>query len=340
MRGVLILGDGKVVVESFPDPKPGWGEVVVAMKAAAICGSDLHYYRATAAERGEGARVIPGHEPSGVVVEVGEGVRNVKVGDRVSVYHYRGCGHCPQCVGGNIMWCESRHGYGWHEHGSDADLLLTDERNCLPLPDDMSFATGALFACNTATAWSSLAKLSPNGRSTLVVSGLGPVGLNGVMLASKMGPRIIGIDVSPTRLELAKKLGADEVIDASKEDVVQAVMKLTGGKGADLAFETSGNGKAQAAIPEFLGYYGKAAFVGVGAKQPSIFPASIVGKQLTLMGSFVAPINAYYDMLDFVRKHRIDLDKMVTHRVPLEDAPAAFKMANDAECGKIIFEWT
>ena len=125
MRGVLFPGDRTVTVAEVPDPIPGPGEVVVAMRAAAVCGSDLHGYRTPRAQRESSGsdKIVPGHEPSGIVQSIGDGVSTVKVGDRVAVYHYRGCGGCADCRGGRIMWCADRRGYGGPIHGSDADLL-------------------------------------------------------------------------------------------------------------------------------------------------------------------------------------------------------------------------
>src|SRR5262245_57196219 len=133
MRGVVFLGGRQAEVREFPDPKPGPGEVVVQMKAGGLCGSDLHLYRQSVDARADN-NIIPGHEPSGVVYAIGPEVTHVNVGDRVSVYHYLGCGHCEQCLAGNLMWCDERRGYGGPIHGSDADLILTDARNCCPLP--------------------------------------------------------------------------------------------------------------------------------------------------------------------------------------------------------------
>lgn len=339
MRGVLLPGDRQCRLADFADPEPGPGEVVVAMRAAAVCGSDLHGYRATASERGRQAEIIPGHEPAGVVAAIGPEVRGARVGDRVSVYHYRGCGTCSACRSGALMWCPNRRGYGGPIHGSDADLLLTDERNCLPLPGDFSFETGALIACNTGTAYSALRKLDPSGRDTLAIFGLGPVGLNGLVVGKALGARIIGVDVSPERRRLADELGADLILDPTEAGFVEAIRAATEGDGADLAFETSGNPRAQADVVEVLHNGGKGVFVGFGAAEPAINPSRFIGKQLTLMGSFVAPIDAYEDLVRFIRRHHLPLDRLVTHRFPLADAPEAFALADRARTGKVMFVW-
>lgn len=283
--------------------------------------------------------MIPGHEPAGIVTECGPGVHRVTTGTRVSVYHYRGCGHCRRCLGGQIMWCAERRGYGGPIHGSDADFLVTDERNCLPLPDDFSFDVGALLACNTSTAYSSMQKLAPSGRDCLVIFGLGPVGLNGLLIAKAMGATVFGVDISPTRRRLAEELGADAVFDPSQDDVPSEVRQRTAGDGAGLAFETSGNGRAQAQLLEVLGYGGKAALVGIGSTEPSINPSALVGKQLSLMGSFVSSIQQHFELVQFIHTHTLPLERMVTHRFGLEDAEEAFRLADRAETGKVMFVW-
>ena len=338
MRGVVFPGDRRAEVRDYPDPEPGPGEVVVRMKASGLCGSDLHLYRQTAAQRA-GNDTIPGHEPSGVVEMLGAGIDTVRVGDRVSVYHYRGCGHCKHCRAGNIMWCAERRGYGGPIHGADADLLLTDARNCLPLPDELSFAHGALMACAAGTAFSSMRKLQASGEDTLVIFGQGPVGLCGLLVAKAMGGRVIGVDPIPERRALALRLGADAALDPSAVDVREAIRDLTHGEGADLAFETSGSAAGQNGAVDCLRLGGKAVFVGFGVREKTLNPSQFIGRQLTLMGSFVIPIYMYDDLAQFILDHNLPLEEMVTHRFSLEEAPQAFALFDQGATGKVILEW-
>jgi threonine dehydrogenase-like Zn-dependent dehydrogenase len=309
------------------------------MRVAAVCGSDLHGYRATAATRGAQAEIIPGHEPCGDVVAIGPDVRNVRVGDRVTVYHYLGCGHCRYCLSGYIQWCPERKGYGGPIHGSDADLLLTNEINCLLLPPELTYVDGAFIACQAGTAYSSMLKLTPSGKDTLAVFGLGPVGLCGVMIARALGARVLGVDLSEERLEMATRFGAEAVVNAGREDVIARLQALTDGDGPGLAFETSGNGIAHEQIVSALAKGGKAAFVGFGAHDKTVNLTAIIGKQLTLMGSFVAPIHMFWDLAAFLVKHKVPLADMVTHRFGIESAPEAFRVADSARSGKVVFEW-
>jgi propanol-preferring alcohol dehydrogenase len=341
MRGVLFPGDRTVTLAEIPDPTPGPGEVVVAMRAAAVCGSDLHGYRATRdmRQRTGADQIVPGHEPCGVVSAVGEGVSTVRVGDRVAVYHYRGCGHCADCRGGRLMWCAERAGYGGPIHGSDADLLLTDARNCLPLPDDVSYATGALLMCVGGTAYEVMRKLDASGRSQIAIFGLGPVGLTGMLMGKAMGARVIGVDLSPERLALAQRLGIDAVVDAANEDTVAAIRSWAGPEGVQASFETSGSGSAQVGAVDVTGRNGKVAFVGFGETRPMLSPAMFIEKQLSLFGSFVFPSDRYEEILRFVQTHEVPIEATVTHTVPLDEAPEIFPAFDRGETGKVIFAW-
>lgn len=343
MRGVVFPGDGRAEVRDFPEPQPGPGQVVVRMKASGLCGSDLHMYRRTAAERA-GDDTIPGHEPSGIVHELGHGAGGVKVGDRVSVYHYLGCGRCRHCNAGDIMHCADRRGYGGAIHGSHGDFILTDARNCLPLPEGLSFADGAIMACGAGTAFSSMRKLRVSGEDTIVVFGQGPVGLNGLLIAKALGGRVIGVEPVAERRALSAQLGADEVINPSGTDVIAAVRDLTDGRGADMAFETSGSSAGRRTAVECLRLRGRAVFVGLGPSNVDgdpfdSFAGRIVTQELTLMGSYVMPIRMYPDMVNLIVRHGIALDKMVTHRFSINDAPEAFRLFDTGRTGKVIFEW-
>lgn len=339
MRGVLLPGNLQAIVRDFPNPKPGPRQVVVKMRVAAICGSDLHNYRLPLGARGELANVIPGHEPSGDVVEVGSEVHYVKVGDRVTLYHYMGCGHCKHCLAGDLNWCLERQGLGWHVHGPDADYQLINEINCLKLPPELSYIDGAFIACQAGTAYNAMRKLSPSGRDTLAIFGLGPVGLCGLLFAKAMGARVVGVDVVDERLELASKFGADEVIQGAREDVVARLKSLTDDEGSSLAFETAGTAATHQNVIASLRRGGKGVFVGYGAQGNTVNLTGIVGNQLTLMGSSVSPIGMYWELASFLIKHKIPLGALVTHRFGIEDASEAFRLANTSRTGKVIFEW-
>ena len=339
MKGIVFLGDRKATVKEFPNPEPAFGEVTVHMKATGICGSDLHVYR-NAAEHFQGREErIPGHEPSGVVATIGEGVTRVKVGDRVCINHYLGCGHCKQCAAGYFQWCPEAKGYGGPIDGSHADFVLADERNCVIMPESVSFTDGAFIACAGGTAYSAMSKLDVSGSTTLAVFGLGPVGLSGVLVAKAMGGYVIGVDVIDERVELAKQIGADAVINAHREDALDVIRQIAGGEGVDLAFEASGSIEGRINAVRCLRRGGKAAFVGVGSNEPVINPTEIIGREVTLMGSFVLPLQQSYDLVNFLERRKLSFAPIVTHQFAIADGAEAYQVADESRTGKVVFAW-
>jgi threonine dehydrogenase-like Zn-dependent dehydrogenase len=342
MRGVVFLGDREAEVREFPRPEPGPGQVLVQMKRAAVCGSDLHSYRRPKSWFAERPDYIPGHEPAGVVVELGECCRRVQPGDRVTVYHYMACGHCAHCTAGYLQFCDQRQGLGQPTTvGPDADYMVVDERNCLLLPDELSFEDGAYIACIAGTCYSALRKLHPNGEETLLIYGQGPVGLMGTIMAKAQGARVIGIETMPERRQMSRDLGADVVLDPAEGDLAERVRELTHGHGADLALETSGAPAAHASLPDTLRINGRAALVGLGASEPTLNLTRIIGKQITLMGSFVMPMPYYWDLVEFILDHDLSaqFDRLTTHRFSIDQAAEAFRVADSRTAGKIMFVW-
>lgn len=339
MKGVVFLGDRECCVKDFPVPTPGYGEVLVRMKATGICGSDLHLYHISKEKALQRGDRIPGHEPSGIVESIGEGVNNIKVGMRVSVYHYLGCGHCNQCAKGNMKWCRNARGYGGPIDGSHADYVIADERNCVLLPDEVSFIDGAFIACPAGTAYSAMRKLSVSSHDTVAVFGLGPVGLSGVIIAKAMGGKVIGVDIVDERVDLAMKVGADVAVNATAEDPVSAIRSFSGGEGASLAFEASGSAEGRANIVACLRRGGKAVFCGAGTDEKVINPGALIGRELTLMGSFVLSLGLAWDLVDFTAQHNLPFEKTVTHRFSIEDAPEAYRLFDAGRTGKVMFVW-
>src|ERR671928_2200744 len=223
MRGVVFLGERKVEVREFPDPTPGPGEVVIAMKASGMCGSDLKFYRsppgAAQAAPGLGGNAEPfiaGHEPCGVVVARGAGVseREAPLGQRVMDHHYSGCGVCSHCRVGWSQLCRAGITvYGVTAHGGHADYLKVPARTLVPLPDELSFVEGAAVACGTGTAYGALRRMHLAGGSTLAVFGQGPVGLSATLLGAKMGARVIAVETNAERMALARQFGAEWALD-------------------------------------------------------------------------------------------------------------------------------
>ncbi len=338
MKGAVILGNSKLKVREVPKPevKPGW--VLVKVMASGLCGSDLHAYRASPETSRLYGKVV-GHEPAGIVEAIGERVSFVKPGDRVSIYHYFGCGHCEFCLAGYRQFCRERSGIAAAGYGSCAEYVLAPEANCLPLPDALSYVDGAFMACTGATAYSALRKLGSLAEGDMVIFGLGPVGLSVLLEAKALGAHILGVEVLPERIALAKKLGADEVIDASATDPVQAIRDLTHGRGVGLGVEASGSTAGRTQIIECLGYFGKGVFIGLGSDQKVINPSQLIQAERTLMGSSVLPMGLYTPMARFLVERHVQFERMVTHRFSIDEAPKAFEIFDQGHTGKVVLEF-
>jgi threonine dehydrogenase-like Zn-dependent dehydrogenase len=340
MRGVVLVGDRQVEIREFADPRPGPGEVVVRVKASGICGTDLHPYRAPASERAAAGLNISGHEPCGVVAAVGDGVPEhvARVGDRVVVHHYRGCGVCKHCRVGYTQMCLRGHkGYGLRDDGGNADYILVGAETLVGLPDELTFAEGAAIACGTGTAYSALKRLGVSGRDTLAVFGQGPVGLSATLLGRAMGAGVLAVDVVPDRLALARELGADAAIDASREDAVEAIRGLSGGEGADAALDCTGNPEARVGAVRCARSWGRVCFVGLG--NPATFDVNrdIINKQLTLHGSWTFSTVGLEECARFVVDRGVPLRKMITGEFRLDQAAEAFRLFDAGVAGKCVF---
>lgn len=334
MRGVVFTGNRQVEVRQFADPVPGPGEAVVRMRASGICGSDLHSFR----EPGS-AGTITGHEPCGEVAALGPGAVGPPVGTRVAVYHYRGCGQCEHCRATWEQLCETadRVVYGFSGHGGNAEYIVVPARALVPLPESISFEEGAALACGTGTAYGALARLDVSGRDTLAVYGQGPVGASATLLGKAMGARIIAIDVSPARLQFARELGADEIVDAGQVDPVAAVYELTGGRGADATMDCTGNAEARAQMVRSARIWGRACFVGERGTVTLNPTPDIIHKQLTIYGSWTFSILRLAEAIRFVAERPVPLRRLITNRYKLEQAAEAFAEFEAGGVGKSVF---
>src|SRR6266436_6688874 len=257
MKGVVFLGDRKLELREFPDPTPDPRDVILEIKASGMCGSDLHNYRASAQPGGavvggikRQAGVIAGHEPCGVVVVEDAGVteKEARLGQRVMDHHYDGCGTCKHCRAGWTQMClQGTVVYGSGGNGGHARYMKVPVSTLVPLPDALSFVTGAAISCGTGTAWGALRRLTLQGGETIAIFGQGPVGLSATQLAVVMGARVIAVDIAPERRKLARQFGAAEVIDGKADMVAAAIRDLTHGEGAHKTLDASSAPEARAA---------------------------------------------------------------------------------------------
>ena len=344
MRGVVFLGERQLELREFPEPRPESSEVIVEMRASGLCGSDLRPYRAPRSERGDPALLkAGGHEPCGQVVEIGPGVRHVKVGDRVIVHHYLGCGRCRWCLAGYTQMCidpsAKKVYYGGSNHGGHADRIAVHETACVPMPDGLSYEEGAACACGTGTAYDAVKRLNVTGRDTLAIYGQGPVGLSATLFGVATGARVIVVEPVAYRRELAKSLCCFAAIDPSESDPVQAIRSLTRGEGADAALDCTGIPEPRVNMIRSARIYGRACFVGEGGDTTFDVSRDIIHKQLTIHGSWTMSTLGLAEVARYVADRNLPLKKIITHRFPLEQAVEAYKVFESGQTGKVVITW-
>ncbi|MDR0497512.1 MAG: zinc-binding dehydrogenase [Treponema sp.] len=340
MKGVYLPGNSSVEFKSVPIPSPGYGQVLVKMKACTICGSDIRaIYREHLGKGPEGYQnVIAGHEPSGLIVEEGPGIRRFKKGSRVIVYHISGCGLCHDCRMGYMISCSSplRAAYGWQRDGGMAEYLLCDEKDLVELPDSLSYADGAQVACGFGTVYEAIYKMGVSGTDDVLVVGLGPVGLAVLMLCKAMGAqKLIGIDNNQYRNDLVKKLGlADKVIKAGPDNVKE-ILDFTNGKGVERAFDASASDPGRQTAIRAARQWGKIAFLGEGNTVTFNPSPDIIHDQKTIYGSWVTSIWLMENLVEELVRWDLHPDALVTHRFPLDKAGDAYKLMDKGNCGKV-----
>ena len=338
MQGIVFLGDRRLELSSFPDPTPGPGEVVLAIKASGLCGSDLHHYRRPATPGI--APLIAGHEPSGVVVAVGAGVTgpHARVGQRAMVHHYHGCTDCEHCRSGWPQMCrtEKVKVYGNNDHGAHAPFMKVPADTLVPLDDRLSFAAGAAISCGTGTAWGALERLGLSGRDSIAIFGQGPVGLSATLLAKAQGARVIALDIDGTRLAAAKAFGADAVVNPRDGRAAETIRELTGGKGVTMALETAGVAVAGQDAMRCVRPWGKVCLVGIGS-EATVSVAGFLSTQITVMTSWTMSIQGQRACADFVVERGLDLDALFTDRWTIDQAAQAYQLFDRQSSGKGVF---
>ena len=338
MRVAMYYNNNDVRVEELPKPKVGPGEFLMKVMASGICGSDvLEWYRVKKAPR------VLGHEATGEIVEVGEGVKRCRVGDRVFVSHHVPCGTCRYCRRGHETACETLHTTNY-DPGGFAEYIrvpkINVELGVYPLPDGMSFEEGTFIepvAC--VVRGQRLAEIGAG--DTVFVLGSGLSGLIHIQLARLRGAeRIIATDVNEYRLKAAKKFGAVEVIDA-KEDVTKKLRQLNGGRLADKVIVCTGAASASRQALQCADRGGSILFFAV--PEPGIdIPIPFVEfwrDEIKMMTSYGAAPRDLEESLKLLADNRLNVLDMITHRLCLNEVGLGFKLVAEAKDSlKVVIE--
>lgn len=322
-RGPLVVGD-------LPEPVVAADGVIVEVRATGVCRSDWHGWQGHDADITQMPHV-PGHELAGVIVEVGDAVKNWRMGERVTVPFVAGCGKCPECASGNQQICDDQFQPGFTAWGSFAErvaLRYADE-NLVRLPDDLDFATAASLGCRVSTAYRAVVlqgQLQPE--QWVAVHGCGGLGLSAVAIAASLGAQVIGIDIRPDALELAKTLGATAVLNAAEiDDIPAAIHELTG-RGAHQSLDMLGSRVTCVNSIRSLRKRGRHVQVGLlaGADATPPIPLELaISRELVLVGSHGLQASYYPELLNLVTTGQLNLTPLLNKTISLSEAPQALE---------------
>jgi L-iditol 2-dehydrogenase len=327
MKSLLLTDYRKLEIADLPRPDPAPHEVLIRVAACGICGSDVHGY-----DGSSGRRIPPivmGHEAAGVIAALGEGVRNFKIGDRVTFDSTVYCGACPFCLRGEVNLCDHRQVVGvscgdYRRAGAFAEYIAVPERILYRLPPTMSFPEAAMLEAVSVALHAVRMSQSTGGETALVI-GAGMIGLLTLQAAKASGfARVLIADIDATRLKLAQSLGANEVILGSGPELISAIHQHTAGLGVDVAFEAVGRNETVAAAIDSVRKGGTVVLIGNISPEVTLPLQKVVTRQIRLQGT-AASAGEYPVAIDHIVSGRIQVKPLITAVAPLEEGPRWFE---------------
>jgi len=344
MRALVKYGNrpGDVAVRDVPVPEIGPGDVLLQTKAAGVCGWDLEMWQHTMANS-VSVPVIQGHEFCGVIAAVGSAVPEWQVGERVvSETSAVICNTCPQCRTGSYQFCAKRKGFGYGVDGAFTDYVRVREGCLHRLPDAVSFDHGALTepACVAYQSVAVLSRVMPG--TPVFVIGPGPIGLFCLQMAKVQGagPLILaGTARRPERLAAGRALGADIVLDISREDPVEAVMDVTHGRGAPLIIDAAGNEAALSVALQTVARQGQITKVGWGPTPIGLSLDLLLSKAACIQGTFSHNWPIWEAVLAMMAQGSLAMEPMITHRVSLDEWETTFKALHSGNGIKAVMQF-
>ena len=332
MRAAVYRGVNDVRMETVPVPKIGSAEMLVRVHSCGVCGTDLK-------KISTGSHPAPrifGHETSGVVAAVGDGVRDYRPGDRVMIFHHIPCGQCFYCQNKTFAQCSTYKkvgctagfepsGGGFAEYVRVMDWIVA--HGTVRIPEDVSFEQ-ACFVEPVNTCLKGIQAVRLRQGETVLAIGQGPIGIILSVLAKRAGATLITSDLYPERLRIGSSCGIDLTIDASRADVVTRVRELTEGRGADaVILAVGGNSLIQTAMDAARPGGRILLFAQTQHGETVIDPAAICVDEKTLLGSYSASVDLQEEAVRFVMNREMDLERLVSHRFPLSESPQALDLA-------------
>jgi alcohol dehydrogenase len=330
-------------VTQVPDPETPEQGILLEVKASGLCRSDWHAWM------GHDLDIelphVPGHEFAGIIREVGNGVKNWKVGDRVTVPFVCACGTCPTCQSGNQQICDDQFQPGFTHWGSFAQYVAVHraEVNLVKLPDSVSFEAAASLGCRFATSFRGIvAQGKVSGGQWVAIHGCGGVGLSAILISAALGATVIAVDINEEKLALAKASGASFLVNAKNtEDIAGAIRDLSGG-GVHVSVDALGSKRTCYTSIASLRKRGKHIQIGLLAgseTDPPIPMHLVIAKELEILGSHGMQGHAYPEMLQLILDHKLAPEQLIGRRITLEAAAEALvRMDTFEETGMLIID--
>lgn len=322
-----------------PVPEPGPNEVLIKVRKSAICGTDVHIWNWDEWS----AKTVPvpmvvGHEFCGQIVDCGPGAQKYKIGTRVSAEGHVVCGVCRNCRAGRGQLCRNTEGIGVNRPGSFAEYVCLPEHNVVPIPDDIPDEIAALFdplgnAVHTALSFDLVGE-------DVLVTGAGPIGIMGALVAQKVGARKVVItDINPYRLQLAERMGVQYVVDVSKTSLRDVMGDIGMSEGFDVGLEMSGAAPAMRQMIERMNNGGKLALLGIAPTEFAVDWNTVIFNMLEIKGIYGREMfETWYKMIALVQSG-LDISGLITHRISIEDYRDGFAAMTSGQSGKVVMDW-
>jgi 2-desacetyl-2-hydroxyethyl bacteriochlorophyllide A dehydrogenase len=329
VKAVIWNGpNSQLSLEDIPVPRAGFGEVVIKVKASGLCGSDLSIAKGRMPLKNW--PLVLGHQTGGIVHEVGEGVKSFKSGDRVVCTPDIPCGVCRYCRIGRTNLCRSLKRIGFEINGSDAEYVLTSERSVIQLPGSIDFEQGSIAVDAVASMYHALfvqAQARPGNK--IILLGIGGMGIQAIEMSHLCGATVLVTSRSDKRLDFAKKLGADVLVNTTKQDISTEAAKFTLGEGADIVIDSIGGSGTMKQAIELLRPGGKIMVIGLMEPEFSLPFMKMVMLEAEVIGSRTATKQDVIETLNLIAEKK--LHPVVTNRYPLSDFRAGFEALEKGE---------
>ena len=326
-------------MQDIPEPTVGVNDVKIKIKKTAICGTDLHIYKCDdwAQKTIQTPKTI-GHEYAGVVAEVGSGVKNIQIGDRVTGEGHIACGHCRNCRRGKLHVCENTIGVGVNRDGAFAEYLVIPAENVVRLDERISDEMAAImdpFGNATHTALS-----FPLIGEDVLITGAGLIGCMATAVCRFAGARhIVVSDLSEYRLDIAKKMGATLTVNPAKGESIEGAVRQLNMHGFDIGLEMSGSPHAFKSMIENMYNGSKISLLGILPNTTTVDWNKIIFKALTLKGIYGREMWETWYQMEQMLISGIDLTPIITHRFHVDEFQKGFDVMEGGQCGKVILSW-